>query len=94
MTNVHAMDAYTPTPRPCWIAGQPEQGVSALTVTHPYDGSEVATVAVPGPEQIDRAVDAAVAVAKELRARPRTSGRPRLSTCRVAWPSRPRSWPS
>src|SRR4051812_19648262 len=64
------MDAYTPTPRPCWIAGQPEQGVSALTITHPYDGSEVATVAVPGPEQIERAVAAAAAVAKELRSTP------------------------
>ncbi|MEV4317519.1 aldehyde dehydrogenase family protein [Actinocrispum sp. NPDC049592] len=64
------MDAYTPTPRPCWIAGHPEQGVHALTVTHPFDGSEVASVAVPGPDQIERAVAAADAVAKEFRATP------------------------
>jgi acyl-CoA reductase-like NAD-dependent aldehyde dehydrogenase len=67
---VHTMDAYTPTPRPCWIAGQPEQGIEALTVTHPYDGSEVATVAVPGPEQIERAVAAAAAVTREFRSTP------------------------
>jgi acyl-CoA reductase-like NAD-dependent aldehyde dehydrogenase len=64
------MDAYTPTPRPCWIAGRPEQGVEALVVKHPFDGSEVATVAVPGPEQIERAVAAAASVAKEFRATP------------------------
>ncbi|WP_084426213.1 aldehyde dehydrogenase family protein [Kibdelosporangium aridum] len=64
------MDAYTPTPRPCWIAGRPEQGVEALTVHHPFDGSEVATVAVPGPEQIERAVAAAAAVAAEFRRTP------------------------
>jgi acyl-CoA reductase-like NAD-dependent aldehyde dehydrogenase len=67
---VHVMDAYTPTPRPCWIAGHPEQGVRALTVTHPFDGSEVASVAVPGPEQVERAVAAAAAVAKEFRSTP------------------------
>ncbi|WP_132111837.1 aldehyde dehydrogenase family protein [Actinocrispum wychmicini] len=64
------MDAYTPTPRPCWIAGQPEQGVDVLTVTHPFDDSEVASVAVPGPEQIERAVAAAAAVAREFRSTP------------------------
>ncbi|MET0236854.1 MAG: aldehyde dehydrogenase family protein [Kibdelosporangium sp.] len=64
------MDAYTPKPRPCWIAGRPEQGVSALTVHHPFDGSEVATVAVPGPEQVERAVAAAAAVAREFRGTP------------------------
>jgi acyl-CoA reductase-like NAD-dependent aldehyde dehydrogenase len=64
------MDAYTPTPRPCWIAGHPEQGIDALPVRHPFDGSEVATVAVPGPEQVERAVAAANAVAKEFRSTP------------------------
>jgi acyl-CoA reductase-like NAD-dependent aldehyde dehydrogenase len=64
------MDAYTPKPRPCWIAGRPEQGVRALTVRHPFDGSEVATVAVPGPEQIERAVAAAAGVAKQFRSTP------------------------
>jgi acyl-CoA reductase-like NAD-dependent aldehyde dehydrogenase len=64
------MDAITPQPRPCWIAGHPEQGAQEITVHHPYDGTEVATVAVPGPEQIERAVAAAAAVAKEFRRTP------------------------
>ncbi|WP_158881131.1 aldehyde dehydrogenase family protein [Amycolatopsis anabasis] len=64
------MDMITPEPRPAWIAGQPEQGESTLVVRHPYDGSEVATVAVPGAGQVERAVDAAVAVAPALRRLP------------------------
>jgi acyl-CoA reductase-like NAD-dependent aldehyde dehydrogenase len=64
------MDAYMPTPRPCWIAGRPEQGIETLTIRHPFDGSEVASVAVPGPEQVERAVAAAAAVAKQLRSTP------------------------
>jgi acyl-CoA reductase-like NAD-dependent aldehyde dehydrogenase len=39
-------------------------------VSHPYDGSEVATVAVPGPEQVERAVNAAAKVAGEFRRSP------------------------
>ncbi|WNV90817.1 aldehyde dehydrogenase family protein [Umezawaea sp. Da 62-37] len=64
------MDAITPQPRPCWIAGHPEQGAQEITVHHPHDGTEVATVAVPGPEQVERAVAAAAAVAKEFRRTP------------------------
>lgn len=64
------MDAFTPQPRPCWIAGHAEQGGQAITVHHPYDGTEVASVAVPGPEQVERAVAAAAAVAKEFRRTP------------------------
>lgn len=64
------MDTITPEPRPAWIAGRPEQGTSTLTVHHPFDGSEVATVAVPGADQVERAVAAAVAVAPKLRAAP------------------------
>ncbi|MCU1683487.1 MAG: NAD-dependent aldehyde dehydrogenase [Amycolatopsis sp.] len=64
------MDMITPEPRPCWIAGSPEQGASTIVVTHPFDGSEVATVAVPGPEQVERAVAAAVRVAGEFRRSP------------------------
>src|SRR4051794_16975361 len=64
------MDMITPEPRPSWIAGRPEQGASTLVVRHPHDGSEVATVAVPGPEQVERAVSAAVADAKESRRPP------------------------
>ncbi|QWF79574.1 aldehyde dehydrogenase family protein [Amycolatopsis sp. CA-230715] len=64
------MDMITPEPRAAWIAGRAEQGESTLAVTHPYDGSEVATVAVPGAEQIERAVAAAVAVAPHFRRSP------------------------
>ncbi|MFI6024375.1 aldehyde dehydrogenase family protein [Amycolatopsis magusensis] len=63
-------EAYTPEPRPAWIAGLPEQGATTLEVTHPFDGLEVATVAVPGPEQVERAVAKAAAVAAEFRRRP------------------------
>lgn len=59
--------AFEPKPRPCWIAGQPEQGIGERTVTHPFDGTEVATIAVPGPEQVARAVAAAHSVAAEFR---------------------------
>ncbi|MTD56287.1 aldehyde dehydrogenase family protein [Amycolatopsis pithecellobii] len=64
------MDTITPEPRPAWIAGRAEQGTSTLEVTHPFDGSEVATVAVPGPQQVERAVAAAAAVAPEFRRSP------------------------
>ncbi|RZQ64436.1 aldehyde dehydrogenase family protein [Amycolatopsis suaedae] len=64
------MDSFTPRPRPAWVAGLPEQGTDTLVVHHPYDGSEVATVAVPGPEQVERAVATAAAVAREFRRRP------------------------
>jgi len=64
------MDAITPQPRPCWIAGRPEQGAQQITVRHPFDGTEVATVAVPSPEQVERAVAAAAGVAKEFRRTP------------------------
>ncbi|WP_033291259.1 aldehyde dehydrogenase family protein [Amycolatopsis jejuensis] len=64
------MDTITPQPRAAWIAGRAEQGASTLVVHHPFDGSEVATVAVPGAEQVERAVAAAAAVAKEFRRSP------------------------
>ncbi|GAA3842026.1 aldehyde dehydrogenase family protein [Saccharothrix violaceirubra] len=64
------MDATTPQPRPCWIAGRPEQGEGSITVTHPFDDTEVATVAVPSPAQVEQAIAAAAAVAKEFRRTP------------------------
>jgi acyl-CoA reductase-like NAD-dependent aldehyde dehydrogenase len=64
------MDAYTANVYPCWIAGRPEQGVDELVVHHPFDGNEVARCAVPGPEQVERAVAAAAAVSLELRSTP------------------------
>ncbi|GAA1279082.1 aldehyde dehydrogenase family protein [Saccharothrix xinjiangensis] len=44
--------------------------MQAITVHHPFDGTEVASVAVPGPEQVERAIAAAAAVAKEFRRTP------------------------
>ncbi|OXM73821.1 MULTISPECIES: aldehyde dehydrogenase family protein [Amycolatopsis] len=64
------MDTITPEPRPAWIAGRAQQGTATLDVHHPFDGSEVATVAVPGADQVERAVAAAVAVAPKLRRTP------------------------
>ncbi|MEU4802077.1 aldehyde dehydrogenase family protein [Actinosynnema sp. NPDC023587] len=64
------MDATIPQPRPCWIAGHAEQGTQAITVHHPFDGTEVASVAVPDPDQVERAIAAAASVAKEFRRTP------------------------
>lgn len=50
-------------PRACWIAGRAEPGEGIRTVRHPFDGTEVADVAVPGAAQVERAVTAATAVA-------------------------------
>ncbi len=64
------MDATSPTARPCWIAGRPEQSAQTMVVRHPYDGTEVATVSVPSAEQIERAVAAAASVAPSFRGSP------------------------
>lgn len=53
------LDAVEVEPRPCWIAGRAEQGEQTITVRHPYDGTEIADVAVPGAAQVARAVAAA-----------------------------------
>jgi acyl-CoA reductase-like NAD-dependent aldehyde dehydrogenase len=63
-------DAIEAKPRPSWIAGHAEQGASELLVRHPYDGTEVASVAVPGPDQVERAVQAAADVAVKFRSSP------------------------
>ncbi|MCP2260165.1 Acyl-CoA reductase [Streptoalloteichus tenebrarius] len=67
MTGPNAVEAR---PRPCWVAGRAEQGESELVVRHPFDGTEVASVAVPGAEQVERAVAAAAEVAGEFRRSP------------------------
>lgn len=56
---VNDLDAVEVEPRPCWIAGRAEQGERIITVRHPYDGTEIADVAVPGAAQVARAVAAA-----------------------------------
>ncbi|HTI24172.1 MAG TPA: aldehyde dehydrogenase family protein, partial [Kutzneria sp.] len=63
-------DAIEAKPRPSWIAGHAEQGATELLVRHPYDGTEVASVAVPGPDQVERAVQAAADVAVKFRSSP------------------------
>lgn len=60
----------SPLPRPCWIAGKAELGVAETVVRHPFDNSEIASVAVPGPEQIESAVAAAAEVARDFRNSP------------------------
>jgi acyl-CoA reductase-like NAD-dependent aldehyde dehydrogenase len=67
---VEDVDTIQATPRPCWIAGRAEQGRSTLTVRHPYDGTEVADVAVPGPAQVERAVAASASVADRFAVSP------------------------
>ncbi|MFB9907135.1 aldehyde dehydrogenase family protein [Allokutzneria oryzae] len=64
------MTAVTPAPRPCWIAGRSEQGTGVTVIRHPYDDSEVASVSVPGPEQVERAVAAAAAATVAFRSTP------------------------
>jgi acyl-CoA reductase-like NAD-dependent aldehyde dehydrogenase len=64
------MDATSPTARPCWVAGRPELSSQTMTVRHPYDGSEIATVAVPSAEQVERAVAAASSVSRSFRSSP------------------------
>lgn len=60
---VSDVDGIEVEPRPCWIAGRAEQGERIITVHHPYDGTEIADVAVPGAAQVERAVAAAHDVA-------------------------------
>ncbi|GAB3469779.1 aldehyde dehydrogenase family protein [Actinophytocola sediminis] len=67
---MNATEPHLPTPRPAWIAGHAEQSDRTLAVHHPYDGDEIATVCVPSPAQVERAINAAVTVAKEFRTTP------------------------
>lgn len=67
---VSESDTIEVQPRPCWIAGHAEQGERTVTVLHPYDGTEIADVAVPGTEQVERAVAAAAGTARAFAASP------------------------
>ncbi|GAA3765518.1 aldehyde dehydrogenase family protein [Salinactinospora qingdaonensis] len=53
-----------------WLAGTAATGDTSLTVTHPYDGRAVGTVAVPDLSQIETAVTAAYAALTETTALP------------------------
>ncbi|ASO22736.1 acyl-CoA reductase-like NAD-dependent aldehyde dehydrogenase [Actinoalloteichus hoggarensis] len=67
------VDAFTPTPRPCWIAGRPESSEGRQAIRHPYDETEVATVCVPDSDQVWRAVRGAAAARHEVAACSRRS---------------------
>jgi acyl-CoA reductase-like NAD-dependent aldehyde dehydrogenase len=67
---MNAIQAHLPTPRPIYIAGRAEQSDQTLSVRHPYDGNEIATVCVPSAEQVERAVAAAEAATVPFRTTP------------------------
>lgn len=70
MNAIDATEPPLPTPRPCWIAGRAEQSSQTMSVHHPYDGNEIATVCVPSADQVERAVAAAQAAIRPFRSTP------------------------
>jgi acyl-CoA reductase-like NAD-dependent aldehyde dehydrogenase len=56
--------------RPFWIAGSAETGDETFEVRSPFDGQRVATVSVPTPDQVERAVAAADTVRPNAAALP------------------------
>ncbi|MGH3762800.1 aldehyde dehydrogenase family protein [Actinophytocola sp.] len=67
---MNATEPHLPTPRPVYVAGRAEQSEQTLSVYHPYDGNEIATVCVPSDEQVERAVAAAAAATHPFRTTP------------------------
>ncbi len=57
-------------PRPFWLAGAPATGEATLDVTRPYDGTPIASVSVPTRDQIEQAIAAADAAAKQTASLP------------------------
>ncbi|WP_433051870.1 aldehyde dehydrogenase family protein [Dactylosporangium sp. CS-033363] len=55
---------------PFFIAGRPATSDDAVEIRHPYDGRQVGTTSNATPEQVERAVAAAAAVASEAAALP------------------------
>ncbi|NUP45768.1 MAG: aldehyde dehydrogenase family protein [Catenulispora sp.] len=55
---------------PFWIASKPVTGTDSYEISSPYDGAHVATVSVPTEDQVEQAVAAAAAVAKETADQP------------------------
>jgi aldehyde dehydrogenase (NAD+)/glyceraldehyde-3-phosphate dehydrogenase (NADP+) len=60
------MTTGTAAPHQPWVAGRREGGQESFEVRSPYDGSLVGRVAVTTPEQVERAVAAAVTAAPRL----------------------------
>lgn len=56
--------------QPFWLAGELVHGSESYVVRNPYDGSEAATVSLPGPDEVERAIASAAAVATQLAALP------------------------
>ena len=56
--------------QPFWIAGKQTTGTDSYEVYSPYDGAHVATVSVPTDAQVEQAVAAAHAAAKETADQP------------------------
>src|ERR1043166_1119417 len=57
-------------PRPFWLAGAPATGEATLDVKQPYDGKHLATVSLPTRDQIEQAIAAAEAAAKQTASLP------------------------
>ncbi len=55
---------------PFYVAGRPETSDDVLVVSSPYDSAEVGRTSYATPDQVDRAIAAAAAVASEFAASP------------------------
>jgi acyl-CoA reductase-like NAD-dependent aldehyde dehydrogenase len=64
------MASVTTAVRPLIVAGEPVETDETITVTFPYDGSEVGRVSSGGPEQLQRALEAAEAARPVMAALP------------------------
>lgn len=74
------------TSTPYWVAGSAQRSEDILPVTFPYDSSVVGTTSWATPEHVERAVEAAAAVAREFAAAPahRRAGALDLVSRRIA----------
>ncbi|MDG4833091.1 aldehyde dehydrogenase family protein [Solwaraspora sp. WMMD1047] len=57
-------------PVPFYVAGEPTSSDDVAVVRHPYDGREIGRTSLATPDQVERAVAAAAAVAAEAAATP------------------------
>jgi len=64
------MTVATDDPRPFWLAGAPATGEATLDVKQPYDGKHLATISLPTREQVEQAIAAADAAAKQTASLP------------------------
>jgi len=67
----HAMQETAVRRYPIFVAGEERAGSTAETVRSPFDGAQVATVAVAGQRDMDDAIAAAVGSLAHVRAMPR-----------------------